>query len=122
MTGVEKLSIPDVTPMPAVFDFDGDGMDEIAVTQKGSLVIGSARGGRWVERLRLEDCRLWTSPTPVAPDRPGEAHRIRQRPIALGKGANRSWVCTRAGEKKGGKLVLLTAKPGAGFSVTERPV
>src|SRR5262249_2744594 len=106
-----------------VFDFDGDGVDEIAVTHQGALVIGSAREGRWAERLRLEECRLWNSPTPVAPDRPGEAYRIRQRPIALGTGTNRSWICTRAGEKRGGeKLILLSVKPGADFSVTEQPV
>ena len=41
MTGAEKLSLPNVEPSADVFDFDGDGISEIAVYEKNALVIGN---------------------------------------------------------------------------------
>jgi outer membrane protein assembly factor BamB len=123
MTGVEKLSLPEVAASATVFDLDDDGIAEIAVTEKGALVIGSLHEGRWRERARLEGCRLWHTGCPVRPEHPGDTFRVEQRPVALGVGKRRSWIATRAeAEGRAAKLVLLRAEPGAAFSVTEYPL
>ncbi len=123
MTGAEKLSVPDVAPSAIVCDFDGDGIAEIAVTEKGALVIGNLREGKWSERLRLEGGRLWQSGLPVNPAYPGDTFRIEQIPVALGAVKKRSWVATCAGaDGQKAKLILIDARPGAAFSISEAPL
>jgi outer membrane protein assembly factor BamB len=124
MTGAEKLSRPIVEPSATVFDFDGDGIAEIAVQEENALVIGSFRQGRWEERAHLEGGRLWMTARQVAPARAGETFRLEQQPIAVRSGSNASWIITRhvKGDGARDELLLLDARPGAPFTFSKLPI
>ena len=124
MTGAEKLSLPDVKPPIVVFDFDRDGTSELAIYQKGDLSIGNVKDGKWSERMRLEGGRLCMSGHSVSTQRPGEAIRVEQQPVALGHGQNVSWIATRdvTGTGSSSEVVLIRAKPGEKFSYDKVPI
>jgi hypothetical protein len=120
MIGAEKLSLPVGDPSAVVFDFDGDGVSEIAVYQDNALVIGNVRAQHWSERMRLERGRLPLTNRPVTPEQVGETFRMEQQPIGLGRDKTRSWVVTRdaAGVGASNELLLIHAKPRETYSTS----
>jgi hypothetical protein len=111
-------------PSPIIFDFDDDGVAEIALTVNSDLIIGNLREGHWNERGRLPGCRLWTTARPVRPQQDGERFYLAQQPIAIGAGNKRRWIATRVSTDQGrpDTLLLLDAKPNTDFTVAEHPL
>ena len=121
MTGAEKLSLPDVAPSAIVFDFDGDGISEIAAYQNDALIIGNVRDGQWSERMRLEGGRLWmTGRSGSALSRTGETFRLEQQPVGRGRGKNPSWVATRDATGDGPTTSCVNRRQ-TGAGVFDRP-
>ncbi len=121
MTGVEKFSLAGIGPQATVWDFDGDGISEIAVMQSGALVIGSLCDGKWNERLRLPGYSLPRTAKAVSGELPGDTFHVEQQPIALTSRNTRSWVATSTNASyRATNLALVTCEPGGEFTVTYR--
>jgi hypothetical protein len=120
MTGAEKLSLPGLKA-EGVFDLDGDGIAEIVARADRELVIGSLKGGAWVERLRLRDAQLAYSSQPVPNDRCEAQLRREPQPISVATGDGTAWAATQdtTGDGRADKLLLLEMRPGAPVGVTE---
>lgn len=123
MTGEEKLSLPNLKPL-AVFDFDGDGICEIAASDGDALVIGNLRDGKWVERFRREHCALPLAARPAGPSDLHEDYRLEQRPIAVRTPEGTAHVATvdSSGDGRADAVLLLRAKPGELFAARELAV
>ncbi len=123
MSGVEKLSLPDVEA-EMVVDLDGDDVPEIIARQGDALVIGSLRQDQWLERLRVENCRLAYSKAAISPSDPAGVYVVEQRPVGVQSDTKRVWVAVQdtSGDGRADKLLFLSAGPNAAFDVIELPL
>lgn len=123
MTGDEKLSLADAKA-EAVFDLDGDGTPEIVARIDGELVIGSLKNGRWIERLRLPQCKLGYTKRPAAPDLPAGPHQMAHAPVSVDTPDGPAWVGWQDADGNGraDALVLLRVGDGDELEISERPL
>lgn len=131
LTGNQKLSAPDLY-VHAVTDLDGDETPEIIAAREASrtprefttLVIGNLHDGKWLERLRLNNCRMEYSATTFWPLGMAGRNSDPRTPFVVEDRKGKSLVVTQStsGDGRADKALLLRARSGrkltsAGFSL-----
>lgn len=126
MTGEDKLVVPGLY-VHSLTDVDGDGVPEIIAAAEASrtpreftdLRLGSARGGKWIERLKLANTRLEYT-RPLWPLGYYGRNADQRAAVLLGEKPT-SPVLTRDtnDDGKADALALVKGQPGKSLQTTE---